>query len=823
LLVSPQGAGAPLERPGGREIPPKRASLVSPQGAGAPLGRLGGRARTSMLKLEVDGRQVEVAQGATVMDAANLLGIYVPYFCYHKKLSIAANCRMCLVQIEKAPKPMPACATPATEGMKVWTHSEPAVKAQQGVMEFLLINHPLDCPICDQGGECQLQDLAVGYGGSASRYSEPKRVVFHKELGPLISAEEMTRCIQCTRCIRFGQEIAGVMELGMIGRSEHAEIVAFVGKTVDSELSGNSIDVCPVGALTSKPFRYRARTWELARRKSVAPHDSLGSNLIVQVMANRVMRVLPLENEAINECWLSDKDRFSYEGLNSDERLTAPMVKQGGEWKTVDWQTALEFVANGLKDVVGKHGPQALGALVSPHATLEELALAARLVRGLKSDNIDFRLRQSDFCGDTVAGTAPWLGMPVADLNTLDRALVVGSFLRKDHPLVAQRLRQAAKKGMQVSMLHSVEDDWLLPVAHKSIVSPSQLPAALAGIVVAAALSAGKSSPAALQAIEPSESAKAIAASLASGKKAAVLIGNYGTQHSAASQLHALAQLLCELTGATLGFLTEAANTVGAHLALARPQAGGMNARAMLEDPRHAYLVLHAEPEFDFANAVVARSALEKAELVVVMSPFRHGTAYADVLLPIAPFTETAGAFVSSEGRVQSFHGVVPPLGDTRPGWKVLRVLGTMLELPGFSADTADDVRASVLPADGDIAGNLSNAAAVDVAKPATAASPIERVADVPIYFADSLVRRAESLQRTADARAPKARMHRSLYETLELSAGALVKVTQGQGEAVLVAAIDGEVPPGVVRIAAAHASTCGLAGLSGPVSVERA
>ena len=776
-----------------------------------------------MLKIEVDGRQVEVAHGATVMDAANLLGIYVPHFCYHKKLSIAANCRMCLVQVEKAPKPLPACATPASDGMKVWTHSEPAVKAQQGVMEFLLINHPLDCPICDQGGECQLQDLAVGYGASASRYTEAKRVVFHKDLGPLISAEEMARCIQCTRCVRFGQEIAGVMELGMVGRGEHAEIVAFMGRSVDSELSGNSIDVCPVGALTSKPFRYSARTWELARRKSVSPHDSLGSNLVVQVKANRVMRVLPLENEAINECWLSDKDRFSYEGLNSEERLTTPMVKQGGDWKVVDWQTALEFVANGLADVVSKHGAHSLGALVSPHATLEELALAARLVRGLQSDNIDFRLRQSDFRGDAVPGTAPWLGMPIADLNTLDRALVVGSFLRKDHPLVAQRLRQAAKKGTQVSMLHSVDDDWLLRIEHKSIVAPSQLPVELAGIVVAAANAAGTSVPAALSGIEPTEPAKAIAASLLAGKKGAILLGNYALQHAAASQIHALAQLLADVTGATLGFLTEAANTVGAHLAQARPQAGGMNARAMLEDPRQAYLVLHAEPEFDFANAVAARAALEKAELVVVMSPFRHGTAYADVLLPIAPFTETAGTFVSSEGRVQSFHGVVPPLGETRPGWKVLRVLGTLLKLPGFDADTADEVRASVLPPGGDVAGSLSNTAHAAVAKPVAAASPVERVADIPIYSADALVRRAASLQRTVDARAPKARMHRSLFETLGLAAGAQVKVTQGQGEAVLTAMIDGAVPPGVVRIAAAHASTCGLAGLSGPVSVERA
>ena len=398
-----------------------------------------------MLNLEIDGKAVQVPNGSTVMDAAVKLGVYVPHFCYHKKLSIAANCRMCLVQVEKAPKPLPACATPVTEGMKVQTRSEMAVRAQKSVMEFLLINHPLDCPICDQGGECQLQDLAVGYGGSASRYHEPKRVVFHKNLGPLVSAEEMSRCIHCTRCVRFGQEIAGVMELGMAGRGEHSEIVSFVGRSVDSELSGNMIDVCPVGALTSKPFRYAARTWELARRKSVSPHDSLGSNLVVQVKGDRVLRVLPLDNEAVNECWISDKDRFSYEALGSDERLCSPRVKQGGEWRDVDWATALDVVAQGLKSISEKHGAGSLGVLASPHSTLEELGLAARLARGL-GGSIDHRLRQTDFRGDATAAGVPWLGMPIADLSTLDRALVVGSFLRKDHPLVAQRLRQAVPR-----------------------------------------------------------------------------------------------------------------------------------------------------------------------------------------------------------------------------------------------------------------------------------------------------------------------------------------------------------------------------------------
>ena len=780
-----------------------------------------------MLNIEIDGKALQVPNGSTVMDAANRLGIYVPHFCYHKKLSIAANCRMCLVQVEKAPKPLPACATPVTDGMKVWTHSEQAVKAQQGVMEFLLINHPLDCPICDQGGECQLQDLAVGYGGSASRYHEAKRVVVHKSLGPLISAQEMTRCIHCTRCVRFGQEIGGIMELGMIGRTEHSEIVAFVGRTVDSELSGNMIDVCPVGALTSKPFRFAARTWELARRKSVSPHDGLGSNLVVQVKNNRVLRVVPLENEAVNECWISDKDRFSYEALASDERLTAPMVKQGGEWKTVDWTTALEFTANGLADIVAKHGGDALGALVSPHATLEELALAARLARALGSDNVDFRLRQADFRDDGARGGIPFLGMPIADVQKLDRALVVGSFLRKDHPLLAQRLRQAAKKGAQVSSLHSVDDDWLMPIAHRAIVPPSLVPMMLAEIVVAAAQGTGRDVPQALAGIEPTAGAEVIAASLLTGERRAILLGNYAVQHAEASQIAAMAQALASITGATLGVLTEAANTVGGHIAGAVPQRGGLNARTMLgadgTEPRRAYMVVHAEPEFDCANPVAARAALQKAELVVVLSPFRHGMQYADVLLPVSPFTETSGTFVNCEGRVQGFHGVAAPAGETRPGWKVLRVLGTMLKVPGFDFETSEAVRDAALAQAGDLASRLSNSTGVPIMTPAASAAAVERVADVPIHFADPLVRRAASLQETVDARPPKARVNRTLLDALGIAEGAQVKVGQGAGEAVLATQVDPTVPPGVVRIAAAHSSTCGLEGLSGPVTVERA
>ena len=575
-----------------------------------------------MVEIEIDGKKVEVPPGSMVMDAANKLGTYIPHFCYHKKLSIAANCRMCLVEVEKAPKPLPACATPATPGMIVRSKSDKAVKAQKEVMEFLLINHPLDCPICDQGGECQLQDLAVGYGKTSSRYQEEKRVVFHKQAGPLISMEEMSRCIQCTRCVRFGQEIAGVMELGMLGRGEHSEITTFVGKTVDSELSGNMIDICPVGALTSKPFRYSARTWELSRRKSVSPHDGLGSNLVVQVKNNKVMRVLPLENEAINECWISDKDRFSYEALNSAERLTKPMLKQGGQWHETDWQTALEYVAHALKNIRHEHGAASIGALASAHSTLEELALLQKAVRGIGSENIDFRLRAADTA--VHAGFKPWLGMSIAEFAELGNVLVVGSFLRKDHPLLAARIRHSVKAGSRISILHASDDDLLMPVANKMICAPSAWLSALTEIISAVAETKGVSAP--VKSATVSDSARAIAADLLAGDKNAIMLGNAVTYHPQASELHAAVQWLAEQTGVKFGYLTEAANTVGAYIANALPGKDGLGATQMLTEPRKAYLLLNADPELDCATA--ARGALDQAEMVVVMSAFKQGLDY---------------------------------------------------------------------------------------------------------------------------------------------------------------------------------------------------
>jgi NADH-quinone oxidoreductase subunit G len=776
---------------------------------------------STIVNLEIDGKAVQVTGGSTVMDAAHKLGIYVPHFCWHKKLTIAANCRMCLVEVEKAPKPMPACATPATEGMKVRTRSEAAVEAQKGVMEFLLINHPLDCPICDQGGECQLQDLAVGYGAAASRYTETKRVVINKNLGPLISTD-MTRCIHCTRCVRFGQEIAGIMELGMANRGEHSEIMTFVGRTVDSELSGNVIDLCPVGALTSKPFRYTARTWELARRKSVSPHDGLGSNLIVQVKNDRVMRVVPLENEAINECWLPDKDRFSYEGLNSDDRLKKPRLRRDGALVDSDWQTALERVAAELKRIREQHGASAIGLLASPHATLEELHLAQKLLRGLGSDNIDFRLRQTDFSNRGTQDAVPWLGMSIAEFGELDRVLVVGSFLRKDHPLLAQRLRQSVKKKAQLSIVHSAAEDLLIDVAHRMVLAPSELARALAEIVVAAAGVAGAATPPALAGIAPSQAARDIAASLKSGERKGIFLGNFAQHHPRAAQLHALCAALAELTGAKLGFLTEAANSVGAHVAGALPRADGLNAQAMLSQRRRAYIVLHAEPDLDMADPVAAHAALEAAELVIALTPFASVAAqHAHVQLPVAAFTETAGTFVNCEGRAQPFNGVALPPGEARPAWKVLRVLGSMLGLEGFDFESIRAVRAEI-PDGAAIAARLSNATRTEIVAPPAPAGDLQRVADVPIYTADPLVRRATSLQKTADAKPPVARMNAATRSKLRLAEGVAVRVRNGAGEAILKVATDEGVPEGCVRIAAAHPATRMLGPMFGTLALEQ-
>ncbi|WP_322999870.1 NADH-quinone oxidoreductase subunit NuoG [Castellaniella sp.] len=775
-----------------------------------------------MVELTIDGLKVQAEEGSMVIQAAHAAGLYIPHFCYHKKLSIAANCRMCLVEVEKAPKQLPACATPVTNGMVVYTRSEKAVAAQRAVMEFLLINHPLDCPVCDQGGECQLQDLAMGYGESASRYKETKRVVFHKPMGPLISAEQMQRCIHCTRCVRVGQEIGGIMEIGMLNRGEFSEITTFVGEAVESELSGNMIDVCPVGALLSKPFMMGARTWELARRRSISPHDSVGANLVVQSKMDRVLRVVPFENEPVNECWISDRDRFSYAGLYVEDRLQHPMVRGcDGQWHEASWTDALQSVVTGLNQVREDGGGAQIGALGTETATLEELALLARLTRALGSDNIDFRLRGDGAALDAVRSGAPWLGMPIADLNTLDRTLVVGSFLRKDHPLMAQRLRQAAKHGMQLSLVDSVAADPLVPVTGRITVKPSGLAQALGEIAVALAGLKSQPVPAGLAGVQPGDAARAIADSLASGERVAVFMGNLAVTDDQAALLAANAQAIAQLAGGRFGFLTPGGNTVGGYLAGAVPADGGLDARRMLGgDPLKAYLVLHAEPRLDSELGDRAVRTLQGSAMAVAFTAFRSAAEdWADVMLPIAPFTETSGSFVNAEGRVQSFKGVAAPVGDTRPGWKVLRVLGNLLGLQGFDDETSESVRDTVMV--GGVDGRLSNEIRL-AAGTAAAVDGLERVAELPIYRTDALVRRSQPLQEHVSSAPPEAAASAATLQSLGLSAGDAVRVSTAHGSADLTAALDDTVADGAVRIAGAFEQTAALGMGSGAIQLER-
>jgi NADH-quinone oxidoreductase subunit G len=779
------------------------------------------------LNIEIDGKSLTVESGDTIMDAANAAGITIPHFCYHKKLSIAANCRMCLVQVEKAPKPLPACATPVTDGMKVQTRSEYAINAQKSVMEFLLINHPLDCPICDQGGECTLQDLAVGYGGSSSRYQELKRVVREKNLGPLI-ATDMTRCIHCSRCVRFGQEIAGIMELGMAGRGEHTEVMPFLESQVASELSGNVIDLCPVGALTSKPFRYSARSWELSRRPSISPHDSLGSNLDVHVKDNKVMRVLPRENEDVNECWLADRDRFSYQGLNTAERLTQPMIKQNGQWVETTWQAALEFVADKLKTVA----PEQIGALSTPYRPAEELFLLQKLMRGLGSGNVDHRLRQSDFSLDDKAHGGFWLGMPVTYMSRLNRMLVVGSNLRKDHPLMAHRIRESVRWYGELNLINAAEDEFLGKVHAKRIVAPSQLAAALAGVCRALAELKNLPVPGIAAHGVVDDIAKKMAESIAGGETRAVFLGNMAQHHPTYAQIHALAQEVATLAGASFGVLGEAANSVGAVAVGGIPGRGplgqaaikGQNAQQMLTTPLSAYLLLGVEVELDTHDPVTAMACINAADFVVVMSPYKGKSLdYADVLLPIAPWTETSGTFVNTEGRVQSFAAVVKPLGETRPAWKVLRVLGNLLGLAGFDHNDSKEVLRDALgdTPTGNVQAFLSNeVSGVTPAQP-QAVSGLERVAEVPIYQTDAVVRRSASLQMTQDAALPVARMHGNLIAKLGLTENGRVSVRQTASALTLKVQRDDLLPDTCVRIPSGHPLTAGLGPMFGPITAE--
>jgi NADH-quinone oxidoreductase subunit G len=731
------------------------------------------------VNVEINGKPVKARKGEMIIRVTDAHGAYVPRFCYHDKLSVAANCRMCLVEVAKAPKPMPACATPVAEGMKIFTDSPRAIGAQRATMEFLLINHPLDCPICDQGGECELQDLAVGFGRDLSRFSERKRSVQDENLGPLI-ATDMTRCIHCTRCIRFTEEIAGIQELGMIGRGEHMKVRTYIESTVHHELSGNVIDLCPVGALVSKPYRFSARAWEMMSVPLVSPHDGTGSNLFGHVLRGRLMRVVPRENEAINEIWIADRDRFSYEGVYSEERLQRPMIRKAGgrdgEWIETDWETALAKAAESLRG----RGAE-LGVLASPSGTLEELYLAGRIARGLGSGNIDSRLRQYDFRDQDADPLYPNLGMRIADIDSLQGLLLVGANLRREAPILAHRVRKAARRGARVALVNPAVFSYHFPVAAYVESAPAAQVADLAAILRVAAEAAGAAVPPQLaqrvNGAQVNEQHRAAAAALAAsqgggapgdaGAKRAVWLGALALRHPRYADLRALAAALAQVTGASLGVLAEGANAAGAYLAGAVPHreaggkpasSGGLTAADMFARPLESYLLIGGvEPWIDSPGSDAGR-ALGQAELVVAITPFASESLrkIAHVLLPAGTFAETSGTYVNLEGVWQSQTGAAAPVGESRPGWKILRVLGNLLGLSGFEYQSSEDVRAELTTLIG--APTAYSAPAYSgrhAVGQQTGNTPTQNVIDVPMYQIDALVRRAPSLQRTSEGRTP--------------------------------------------------------------------
>jgi NADH-quinone oxidoreductase subunit G len=711
------------------------------------------------VNIEVNGVPMKARKGAMIIHATDAHDVYVPRFCYHDKLPIAANCRMCLVEVEKAPKPMPACATPVMEGMKIFTKSPKALAAQKAVMEFLLINHPLDCPICDQGGECELQDLAMGFGKDASRYAERKRVVKDKNLGPLVSTD-MTRCIHCTRCVRFTKDIAGFQELGTIGRGENVEIGTFIEKAVDHELSGNIIDLCPVGALNNKPYRYQARAWEMTQHPLVSPHDSVGTNIYAHVLRGRVMRIVPRQNDDINETWIADRDRYSYEGIYSADRLQKPMIREGDAWREVDWQTALQLAAEKLGKIARDSNGEQLGLLASPSSTLEELHLAARVARGLGSNNLDHRLRRSDFRDQAADPIFPWLGCSINELERMNTVLIVGSNLRKEAPMLAHRVRKAAVAGAKVSFVNPVKYEYLFPVAGYLASNGVGMIDHLAGVLSAACQATGRSAPIAaatfISAAQVTDQQRAIATQLTQGEKRLVLLGELAQRDADYSALRSLAAALAEVTGAQLGYLPEGGNAVGAHLVGVLPHrsaAGqktatiGLGVADMLAARLKAYVLVGAiEPDKDIATTG-ALDAFKLAECVIALTPYAGAKEYAHIILPIGTFAETSGTYVNLEGRWQSVPGAAKPVGEARPGWKVLRVLGNLLNLPNFDYESAEQVRDEVKSQIGEVKPNNAFEGKATVARTATR----ERPMDVPIYSVDPIVRRATALQQTVD------------------------------------------------------------------------
>jgi NADH-quinone oxidoreductase subunit G len=782
------------------------------------------------VNIEVNSIPLKARKGAMLIEVTDAAGIAIPRFCYHKKLSIAANCRMCLVEVERAPKPLPACATPVMEGMKVYTESPKALAAQKGTMEFLLINHPLDCPICDQGGECELQDVALGYGGDVSRFAERKRVVKDKDIGPLI-ATDMTRCIHCTRCVRFGDEIAGLRELGATGRGENVEIGTYVAHSVASELSGNVIDLCPVGALTAKPSRYHGRSWEYVQHAAIAPHDSIGSNIFIHTLRGKVMRVVPRENESINETWISDRDRFSYEGIYSDDRLAKPLIDN----IEVDWETALGATVKGLKDVIARHGAEAVGFLVSPSATVEDLYLAQKLARGLDIVNIDHRLRQADFSDQDVAPVFPWLGQELQELEKTRAALLIGSNVRMEQPLAGHRLRKAALKGGQMMVINPRDFDFLFPIAAKVVANPAGMVISLAGVAQAVAELKGERIPENLAGlitgVSVGDAERLMAAHLVNNAPATVLLGNLAISHPAFSQLRALAGFIALCSGARLGYLPEAANSVAGWLVGALPHrlpggkpapASGLDARAMLESPRKAYVLIGVEPELDCWDGAAALKSMQAAEFVVSLNPYANAAGYVKVTLPIATFAETSGTYVNADGRWQSFQGASKPFGEARPAWKVLRVLGNLCGVSGFDYLSSEDVLSEAR----NLVGSIQPDNVADIGRLTSALQPFQmggllRIADVPIYAVDSLVRRARSLQSSPLARPAEVRLHPDVAEQLGVVGRERVHVRHNGVAVDLPLVLDEGIPVGCAWIPAGLPASIMLGPAVGPVVIQ--
>lgn len=786
-----------------------------------------------MVSIEIDGKKLEVQSGAMIIEAADNAGINIPRFCYHKKLSVAANCRMCLVEVDKSRKPLPACATPVTDGMKVFTQSEMALKAQKVVMEFLLINHPLDCPICDQGGECELQDVSMGYGEGVSRFTEGKRVVNDENIGPLISTD-MTRCIHCTRCVRFGEEVAGVRELGATGRGEATKIGTFIKQNLVSEVSGNVIDLCPVGALTSKPYRFTARAWELAQHPGVAAHDCLGSNIYYHTRRQQVMRVIPKENESINETWLSDRDRYSYTGLNHVERLAQPMVKTNGQWQTTDWASALKLTAERLGQVIAKHGSERIGALASPSSTCEEFYLLQKLMRALGSANIDHRLSEVDFADQEAAPQYPGSDMPYEQISNADAICLIGSNIHREQPLAGLRVRKAVLHDALAMVINPIDFKFNFPVAAKIICTNHLMVSRLAEIakaLVGEQLGVPEHIRKLLADVaEPGSESIKIAQTLKDSTNGVLILGALAQNHPRAAMLRALSRIIAQYSGASLVTMTQGANAAGAWLAGAVPHRNvggkqsaisGLTAKQMLEDPLPAYVLLNTELELDAANPGKAQAALDTAEFVVAMSPYCTETMqrYADVILPSATFAETSGHFVNLNGDWQSFSGVVEPHGEARPAWKILRVLGNLFAVDGFDYVSSDDVYREL----------TAQIKAVDFIRPAAYCpenlqSPrggLLRIGETSIYATDSVVRRSEALDQSAANDLFCIRINTKLAQRLFLSNAPRAQVLQAGHSVVADLIIDDTIADNQVWLNAGRCETAMLGDAYGVVELR--